>query len=170
MKTKNKTVSRIVSFLLVLILTSSFLFFTENSQLFDFFNTEQKVYITLFIGLGVLLIIVGVFLLFKTIKQYRTNHEILKTKHADLGVYNKGRNPFYASIFLISSGDGRLFSIFSKDPLVSKWCLLRHGKRGCFLLLRCFSRALWTAHCLRQYLILCLWQRHARLLPSHTSE
>lgn len=48
--------------------------------------------------------IVGVSLLIKTFKQYRTDHEIVKTEHDDLGVYNKVRNPHYSSIFLISSG------------------------------------------------------------------
>lgn len=104
MKMKNKTISRIVSLLLVGISTFSFLFLTINSHLLDFFNTEQKVYITLFIGLGILLIIVGAFLLIRTVKQHRTDHEILTMNHADLGVYNKVRNPFYSAIFLISSG------------------------------------------------------------------
>lgn len=125
MKTKNKTVSRIVSFLLVLILTSSFLFFTENSQLFNFFNTEQKVYITGFIGFGILILIVGVFLLIQTIKQYRTENEILQTEHADLGVYNKVRNPFYSSIFLISSGLLLLTSNFlSLAIIITNWLIL----------------------------------------------
>lgn len=104
MQIKNKKISRFFSVLLVGILTFSFLFLSKNSQLTDFFNADQKPYIILFIGLGLLLILVGVSLLIKTIKQYRTDHEILKTKHDELGVYNKVRNPFYSSIFLISSG------------------------------------------------------------------
>lgn len=104
MKIKNNTFIRFVSLLLIGILTFSFLFLTKNSYLTNFFNTDQKLYITLFISLGILLVIVGIFLLIQTIKQSRTDDEILKTKHADLGVYNKVRNPFYSSIFLTSSG------------------------------------------------------------------
>lgn len=104
MKIKTRTISRFFSLAFIGILTFSFLFLVKNSQLFDFFNTKQKIYITLFISFGVLLLIVGIFLLIKTIRQYRTENEILATEHAELGVYNKVRNPVYSAIFLISSG------------------------------------------------------------------
>lgn len=125
MKIKNSSFIRFVSLLLIGILTFSFLFLTKNSHLTDFFNTDQKVYITLFLSLGILLIIVGVFLLMQTIKQSRTDDEILNTKHADLGVYNKVRNPFYSSVLLISSGLLLLTSNFLALGIIGvNWLIL----------------------------------------------
>ncbi|OLS02388.1 PH domain-containing protein [Tissierella creatinophila] len=125
MKIKNKRIGSFISLLLIGTLTFSFLFFTKSRHLFNFFNADQKLYITLFISLGILLIIVGFFLLIKTIKQSLTDDEISKTEHADLGVYNKVRNPFYSSIFLISSGSLLMTANFlSLGIIVTNWLIL----------------------------------------------
>ena len=91
MKIKSETVSRFLSLSFIGILTFSFLYLAGNSHLFDFFSTDQRIHIVLFMSIGFLLLNVGVVLSIKTFKQYRTENEILKTKHANLGVYNKVR-------------------------------------------------------------------------------
>lgn len=104
MKTKNRKIYSTISLLFLGILTFSFLFLSTKSQLFDFFNADEKIYIALFVAIGILLIVSGFYLMIKTVKQVRSDKEIVKTKHADLGVYNKVRNPFYSSGLLITSG------------------------------------------------------------------
>ena len=104
MEIKNRRLTRFFSTLLVGFLTISFLFLSNRMNFFLFFKTDQKAYITFFVTFGVFLILLGIYLNIKTVKQFRTNKEISKTNHSDLGVYNKVRNPFYSSIFLISSG------------------------------------------------------------------
>lgn len=125
MKTKNRKIYSILSLFLIGILTFSFLFFSYKNHLFDFFKTGQKLYITMFISIGILLIIVGSVLAVKTFKQFRTEKEILKTKHSDLGVYNKVRNPVYSAVFLISSGLLLLTSNFVSIGIIGvNWLIL----------------------------------------------
>lgn len=115
MKNKKFKIIRTVTLLFIGLLTFLFIYLTKTSTLFDFFDNDQKVYILLFNVFGVLLTIAGIYITVKTIKQFRTEEEIVNTSHSHLGIYNNVRNPVYSSFFLVSSGllllTGNFFSL-----------------------------------------------------------
>lgn len=86
------------------ILTAVFVYISEQTNRLAFFDTNQIFYRILLIIIGILLISIGLYLAMKTYKQFKPNNEVLITEHSDLGVYNNVRNPYYSSVFLISSG------------------------------------------------------------------
>lgn len=104
MKNKNRTIIRFVSTFLVGSLTLGFLYLANQTNLFTYFNMDEKIYIVLAVSFGVFLIALGLHLYIQTVKQFKTSKEISTAHQSDLGVYNKVRNPFYSSILLISSG------------------------------------------------------------------
>lgn len=125
MTIKNKKLSRFISLSIIAVLTLSYFYLYQTTDLFQFFNVDEKVTVLFFIGFGIFLVLIASYLLFKSIQQVRTESEILRADHGDLGVYNKVRNPFYSSLFLISSGFLLMTSNFLALVLIGiNWLIL----------------------------------------------
>ncbi|MGO1476427.1 methyltransferase [Alkalibacterium gilvum] len=99
--------------------------FFLSEQTNKLFDTDQIIYVVFFILLGLFFFFIGIYLSIKTFKQFRSNQEVLTTDHSNLGVYNNVRNPYYSSVFLISSGILLMTSNFLSFLIIGvNWLIL----------------------------------------------